>query len=366
MGLMSGTSSDGVDAALVRIKGQDISLVHHSYLRYSPSLRKQILDVSDSNRKGAVPLLCNLNFQLGAVFARAAVKCSGEAGIPLGRIDAIASHGQTVHHQPPRKNRKGSTLQIGEASVIAQRTGVTVISDFRTADMALGGQGAPLVPYADHVLFRKRAICCVHNIGGISNVTVVTPRLEDVTAFDTGPGNSLIDDAMRRLYGKSLDRSGSTARKGRPNRALLGRLLRHPYFSKKPPKSTGKETFGSAYLNRMLKGVRINPEDVVSTLTFFTARSIAGAYERFIFPKYEIREAILSGGGIKNRYLMNLLDDMLPVRVRTVDEFGIPSGAKEAICFAVLAQGTLDGKPTGLPGVTGARKSAILGKITPA
>ena len=365
MGLMSGTSSDGVDAALVRIKGANVKFIHHSYLRYSPSLRKQIYKVSGLERKGSVSLLCTLNFQIGEVFAQAALKCAGEAGIPLGQIDAVASHGQTVLHQPPKGGRMGSTLQIGEASVIAQRTGVTVVSDFRAADMALGGQGAPLVPYADHVLFRKRATCCVHNIGGISNVTVVTPRLDDVTAFDTGPGNSLIDDAMRMLYGKSLDRGGSTARKGRPDKALLGRLLRHPYFSKRPPKSTGKETFGPAYLKKILRGARVNPEDVVSTLTLFTARSIAGAYEKYVFPKHEIREAIFSGGGIKNRYMMSLLKDMLPVRVRTVDEFGIPSGAKEALSFAVLAQGTLDGKPTGLPGVTGAKKGVLLGKITP-
>jgi anhydro-N-acetylmuramic acid kinase len=355
-----------VDAALVRIKGQDIKLIRHSYLRYSTSLRKQIYEVSGSDRKGAVSLLCTLNFQIGEVFARAALKCAGEAGVPLGQIDAIASHGQTVRHQPPRGGRKGSTLQIGEASVIAQRTGVTVVSDFRAADMALGGQGAPLVPYADYVLFRKRATCCVHNIGGISNVTVVTPRLEDITAFDTGPGNSLIDDAMRMLYGKSLDRDGSKARKGRPDGALLGRLLRHPYFSRKPPKSTGKETFGLAYLKKMLRNSRRRPEDVVSTLTLFTARSIAGAYERFVFPKHEIREAIFSGGGIKNRYLMSLLEDILPVRVRTIDEFGIPSGAKEAMSFAVLADRTLDSKPSGLPGVTGASRSAVLGKITQA
>jgi anhydro-N-acetylmuramic acid kinase len=281
-------------------------------------------------------------------------------------VEAVASHGQTIYHIPPERGRKGSTLQIGEAAVIAQRTGVKVVSDFRTADMALGGQGAPLVPFADHVLFRDRATCCAQNLGGIANVTVVTEKREDVFAFDTGPGGCLIDEAMRALFGKPFDRGGRVARKGTPDRRLLERLLGHPYFAKRPPKSTGRETFGIAMLKPILNHTRKSrPEDVVATLTRLTARSIGDAYERFILKEHYIEEVILSGGGAKNSFMVELLrEELSPLKITLIDELGIPAEAKEAMSFAILARETLAGRPSSLPRATCASRAAVLGKIT--
>ncbi len=364
LGLMSGTSHDGVDAALVRVVNRGRPrLIKHTHVSYPPALRDMIVRAFE----GGTADVCRLGFELGEVFARATLKCAKEAGVSPSDIEAVASHGQTVCHIPPKGNRKGSTLQIGEPSVIAQRTGIKVVSDFRTADMALGGQGAPLVPFADHLLFSKRATCCVQNIGGISNVTVVTEKLDDVRAFDTGPGNSLIDDAMKLLFGgKPFDRGGKVAKRGTPDARLLKKLLGHPYFSKKPPKSTGRETFGAEFLRGILKQNRkIRPEDLVATLTHLTARSIRDAYDRFVLPKHHIREIILSGGGAKNTFLLGLLKEQFaPIKVTLTDDYGIPSPAKEAMSFAILANETLGGRPSSLPRVTGASRAAVLGKIT--
>jgi anhydro-N-acetylmuramic acid kinase len=360
---MSGTSHDGVDAALVRVvnKGRP-RLIKHVHVTYPPTLRKRIARAFE----GGTADVCRLGFELGEVFARAALRCAKEAGVSPSDIEAVASHGQTVCHIPPERNKRGSTLQIGEPAVIAQRTGIKVVSDFRAADMALGGQGAPLVPFADYILFSKRATCCVQNIGGISNVTVVTEKLDDVRAFDTGPGNSLIDDAMKLLFGKPLDRGGKVAKRGTPDTRLLEKLLGNPYFSKKPPKSTGRETFGAEFLRGVLKqNKKIRPEDLVATLTHLTARSIRDAYDRFVLPKHHIKEVILSGGGAKNTFLLALLrKQLLPLEVTLVDDFGIPSPAKEAMSFAILANETLRGRPSNLPRVTGASRAAVLGKRT--
>jgi anhydro-N-acetylmuramic acid kinase len=316
--------------------------------------------------EGSVRDLCKLNFELGEVFARAALKCAGESGTDISSVDAIASHGQTVCHVPPEGSKRGSTLQIGESALIAERTGVSVVSDFRVADMAAGGHGAPLVPYADYLLFRGTRTKLVQNIGGIANVTVVTPRVDDLLAFDTGPGNCLIDSAMQTIFRKSFDRGGKIARRGKPDEALLQDLMKSPYFSKRPPKSTGTDVFSLGLVRKALKKRRVQPEDLLSTFTHLTARSIQDAYERFVFPEHRANEVIVSGGGTKNGYLMDLLRGGLkPLKVKTIDEYGIPTGAKEAMSFAVLANETLSGKPSNMPAATGASRSVVLGKITP-
>ncbi|GAB4388655.1 MAG: anhydro-N-acetylmuramic acid kinase [Thermodesulfovibrionales bacterium] len=360
VGLMSGTSHDGVDAALVRTGGPAPELLHHSHLPYPPSLRKRISDIPCS------PLheICRLNVDIGEYFARAALKCLEEAGVDPGGVDAIASHGQTVCHIPPAYNKKGSTLQIGEPAVIAQKTGVRVVHGFRAADMAVGGEGAPLVPLADFLLFSGPETRAVHNIGGISNVTVVTPDMDKVVAFDTGPGNCLIDEAMQMLFGKPMDRGGKVAKKGEPDEELIETLMGHPYFQKRPPKSTGREAFGRKFIETILRNRRIKAEDLIASLTLFTARSIRDAYEKFVFPDHRPVEIIASGGGVRNDCLLSLIrEEFKPLKVALLDDYGIPSEAKEALAFAVIANETLDGRPGNVPGATGAEKRVVLGSI---
>lgn len=366
IGLMSGTSHDGIDAALVKMNGSGINtrlkLICHKHLPYPSSFINRIASVSD----GKPSDICRINFELGDYLAKAAISCAEQAGIKLTAIDAIASHGQTIYHIPPELNRRGSTLQIGESSVIAQKTGLPVISDFRTADVARGGHGAPLVPYADYILFRKKGrVRAVQNIGGIANVTVVTPEAEDVFAFDTGPGNCLINDAMNLFFKKPYDKNGTIAKTGKVEEGILKNLRSHPYLLKKPPKSTGRELFGRDFLQGFISEKRIRPEDLIATLTHFTAYSIKNAYDRFILGRHNIHEIIIAGGGSKNVYLVTLLKDLFkPIAINPSDVYGIPATAKEALSFALLANETLSGNPSNLPNVTGASGTAILGKIT--
>lgn len=366
IGLMSGTSHDGVDAALVKITGSGINskikLVCHKHMPYPASFRHRIASLTDSK----ISDICRINFELGDYFAKAALYCAEQAGVKFTAIDAIASHGQTICHIPPELNRRGATLQIGESSVIARKTGLPVVSDFRVADMARGGHGAPLVPYADYIFFNKKGrVSAVQNIGGIANVTVVTPEIEDVFAFDTGPGNCLINDAMNLFFKKPYDKNGSVAKSGKVDGDILKVLCSHPYLSKKPPKSTGRELFGKDLLQGLLSRKRIMPEDLIATLTHFTAYSIKNAYDRFIPSKYKIHEIIISGGGSKNVCLVSLLKDLFkPVAIKLSDVYGIPSPAKEAMSFAILANETLSGNPSNLPNVTGASGKSVLGKIT--
>jgi anhydro-N-acetylmuramic acid kinase len=363
---MSGTSFDGIDAAAVRVSGGGdtlrVRLLNHITSPYSRAVREALSSPEALTARD----VCRLNALVGEAFARAALKCADGAGLPLSRFDAVASHGQTLWHIPPSGRRPGSTLQVGEPAVIARRTGLPVVSGFRAADMAEGGQGAPLVPYADYLLFKKKAPVAVHNLGGISNVTLVAPKIDDVRAFDTGPGNSLIDAAMRKLFGKPYDRGGATARRGRPDRRLLAGLMRHPYLKRRPPKSTGTDTFGPAMVEDILSGrPRMKAEALVSTLAHFTAASVADAYRRFLPASGGIREAVFSGGGTRNTFLMELLAErLIPVKVAYSDDHGIPSGAKEALCFAVLGAERLAGNRTNLPRVTGAGAGVGLGSVT--
>jgi len=366
IGLMSGTSCDGVDAALVMLYNSGlktrVKLLCHHHIAYPASLRSRIASLFD----GRAPDVCRMNFELGDFFSRAVLACIERSGLNIAKIDAVASHGQTIYHIPPELNRRGATLQIGEPAVIAHRTGLPVISDFRAADMARNGQGAPLVPYADYILFwRKGTVRAVQNIGGIANVTVVTPAIEDVMAFDTGPGNCLIDEAMNLLFKKPFDKNGLIAKTGRVDTEILKELLSHPYFSKKPPKSTGREVFGRDLLQWILQKKRLRPEDLIATLTHLTAHSIKLSYERYILKKYNIREIIIAGGGSRNPYLVRILREVFkPIEIKPSEAYGIPSQAKEAMSFAILANETLSGNPSNLPRVTGARGRVILGKIT--
>jgi anhydro-N-acetylmuramic acid kinase len=369
IGLMSGTSHDGVDAAVARISGSGINarveLLKVSRTPYPKALRDKVSDAFT----GTAGDICKLNFELGEFFAKAALKAIREAGLRPEDVDLIGSHGQTVYHIPGGPGRPGSTLQIGDGSVIAARTGVTTVSDFRPADIAAGGQGAPLVPYADWVLFRKSGgTLAVQNIGGISNVTVVPQRLEDVIGFDTGPGCSLIDETMKIISGGKVayDKDGRIASSGEIIAVMLDDLLRTPYLAKKPPKSTGREQFGGILAKELLKKYRREKEeDIICTLTALTAESIFLAYKKFVFPMYCIDRVLLAGGGARNKFLVKLLRERFgSLPVLFTDEAGVPSQGRESLAFAVLANETISGRPSNVPGATGARREAVLGKIS--
>jgi len=364
VGLMSGTSHDGVDAAVARIKGSGgkstVELVSHSHVPYPDRLRADVGGAMD----GPTSLVCRLNFELGEFFAKAALKAIEKAGLRPDDVDLIGSHGQTIYHIPA-----GSTLQIGEGAVIARRTGVLTISDFRTADVAAGGQGAPLVPLADWIIFKKPGeVTALQNIGGIANVTVVTESLDDVTGFDTGPGNALIDEAVRILSsGRFLiDKGGKLARSGKFIPKLLDNLLAHPYYKMKPPKSTGRETFGRPMAAAIIsKNRHAGMGDMLSTLTHLTARSIKAAYDDFVFPAHRPDRVVVCGGGARNGFLVSLIEELFAgIPVSTIDDLGVPAEAREALCFAVLANETVAGNPGNVPKVTGAKHPAVLGKVS--
>ncbi|RJP59459.1 MAG: anhydro-N-acetylmuramic acid kinase [Deltaproteobacteria bacterium] len=369
IGLMSGTSHDGVDAALVCIKGNGIktgvNLLYHLHYPYPPEIKRRIEQAFEGFTAG----ICMLNFELGELFARAALECISKSKVSKNDLDIIASHGQTIYHIPPQGDMMGSTLQIGEADIIAERTGIVTVSDFRKRDMAAGGHGAPLVPYADFLLFREKGKAkAVQNIGGIANVTVVTEKAKDIIAFDTGPGNSLIDEAVRILScgEKDFDADGRWAERGNLNHDLLDKLMTHSYFKLTPPKSTGVETFGKNLVKELIAdNPNIASEDMLATLTCFTAKSIHRAYQDFILPRYSINHIILSGGGSRNSHLFSLLRGFFKdMPIITIDEFGIPSNAKEAVCFAILGNETIMGISSNLPSATGAKRSVVLGKIS--
>lgn len=379
VGLMSGTSADGVDAVVARIagtgRGLKATILAHVHQSFGPPLRQQILRVALEGRVGEI---CELNFGLGEEFARAALAAIRKAGLKPGEITAIASHGQTIHHLP--NARTPSTLQIGEPAVVAARAGITTVANFRVADMAAGGQGAPLVPYADWALLTDpRRPRIVQNIGGIGNLTFLPAngKIEQVIAFDTGPGNMLIDGAMSALTAgkRTYDRAGDRAAKGQVSQKLLTALMRHPFLTKPPPKTTGREEFGAPFLRRVLtisRRLRLSDYDIISTLTAFTAATIADAYERFVFPKLKLTtrpqlQVILGGGGAKNPALRRMLRERLGnAELLTHEQIGIPNSAKEALAFAILAHETLQGKPSNVPSATGAKRPVLLGMLVPA
>jgi anhydro-N-acetylmuramic acid kinase len=375
LGIMSGTSADGIDVALVRLSGRTASLENFAAFPFPRQVQQAILKLGEG-RPVTTGEISQLNFLLGELFAGAALAACKKFRVTPAQIEVIGSHGQTVFHQgmPTRFNGQlvASTLQIGDPSVIAVRTGITTVGDFRPADMAAGGQGAPLVPFVDFLLYRHPRIGRVAlNIGGIANVTVIPAgaKLEDVFAFDTGPGNMVIDALVRHFtHGrKGFDRSAEMAAKGSLLPGLLQTLLRDRYFSKFPPKTAGREQYGEVYLRALLshrEARRASPEDVVRTATILTALSILDAFHHLVRPKVEIGELIVSGGGAHNPLLMAQLESGLSrVRVREAGELGVSGDAKEAFAFAVLANETLHKRPANVPGATGAKKAVVLGKV---
>ena len=381
VGLMSGTSLDGIDAAVVRIAGSGldsrIELVHYHSVRYEEPLREKLKRLCSPDQS-STPDVCAMNFYMAERFAEAAREAAAAAGLRLEDIDLISSHGQTIWHIPVAAEAAvdpfgvRSTLQIGDLSVLAKLTGRPVAGDYRTADMAVGGQGAPLTPYGDLILFRDEHVGRIaQNIGGIGNCAVLPAgaKPEQVTAFDTGPGNMLIDQAVLELTDGRLtyDADGAWAAAGRPDEALLGEMLSHPYFALEPVKTTGRELFGKAYANAWMSRMRaagLQPEDIVATFTAFTARSIAQSYRDFVLPGQAIAEVVVSGGGAHNRTLLRMLGDLLPgQRVRTAASLGVSDDAKEAICFAVFGNNLLHGEPNNLPSATGAARQTVMGKL---
>jgi anhydro-N-acetylmuramic acid kinase len=375
--LMSGTSGDGVDAALVEIRGQDeqlqVRLVAFALTPFSPGLQRRVLNAA---LEGSVREICYLNGLLGEIFARAALKVIKKAKLTPSEIDLIGSHGQTVHHLPIGRRERGiglvrATLQIAEAAVIAERTGVTTVANFRARDLAVGGEGAPLAPYVHFVLLRDpNRTRLVVNLGGISNVTVLArgAGLDRVQAFDTGPANMVLDGLINRMTrGRlSMDRQGAMALSGRVDAALLKELLQHPYLRRRPPKSTGREEFGADFVAQILaiqRRRKLADRDVMATCARFTAECI-GTARRWL--PGEIDEVIAGGGGVQNRAVMGHLAQVLaPARVRTFDAVGWSSKAFEAVAFAVLAYQTVHGRPNNVPSVTGARRAVVLGHIAP-
>ena len=381
IGLSSGTSFDGIDAALVRINGRGddtgAELLSFVCVPFEPSLRERIARSGDSK----APEITRLNFDVGEAFAAAALTLVAGSGRGIAEIHLIGSHGQTIYHDPPVANRTGATLQIGEADVIARRTGLVTVADFRTADVAAGGSGAPLVPLVDWLLSRRRGEARILlNIGGIANMTCVTEHLEDVLAFDTGPGNALIDELVRAATGlpDAIDAGGARALQGTLDVAAADAFLSHPYFAVAPPKSTGKETFGSGSAARLAELVHPGTNiarlaqsqlsDLLATAVSVSARSIRDAVR---FLPVDPSRVIVSGGGLKNLALMSelkrLFDPCPVVGLGEVGADGTPGmdpDAKEAMAFAVLADRAVAGEPGNVPAATGASGPVVLGKFS--
>jgi anhydro-N-acetylmuramic acid kinase len=379
LGLMSGTSADGIDMALARISGApprlQAKLLGHTSNKFPLSLRKEILRVAEQHPITAGEL-SQLNFRLGEVFGEAALAACRRFRISPRRVALIGSHGQTIFHQgnpvPFFGCATASTLQIGEPSVIAARTGITTVGDFRPADMALGGQGAPLVPYADYLLYRHKKLGRVSlNLGGIANVTVIpaSARPGQIAAFDTGPANILIDALVAHFtHGRQrFDKDARLAQTGRSIPALIDELMRDPYLKLAPPKSTGREYYGHAYVKRVLalgRRHRAEPNDLIRAATIFSALSVVDALNRFVLPKTKIQQLIVSGGGASNPLLLAQLGAALTgIEVLPSARFGIPEDAKEAFAFALLAYETFHQRPSNLSSATGASHPAVLGKI---
>ena len=350
-GVMSGTSLDGIDVAIVEVRGRRVETVGFQTTAYPEALRAAILAVSGAEE------ISRLSFRLGELYARAVLRAVRK----FGAVELIGCHGQTVYHEGGK-----NTLQIGEAAVTAERTGVPVVSNFRARDIAAGGQGAPLVPFVDYLLFRHaRRTRVALNIGGIANITVIPPgaRPEDVTAFDTGPGNMVIDALARDLSkGKmNCDRGGKIAESGAVNRALLDSLMADGYYRRNPPKSAGREQYGADFVARM-KESGAPLRDLIATATVLTAATVAMAVRPLAGDGADL---IVSGGGAHNPQIMGHLAAFLPeVAMATSADYGVDVDAKEAIAFAVLAHETWRGRPSNLPSATGARRAVVLGDIT--
>jgi anhydro-N-acetylmuramic acid kinase len=406
VGLMSGTSADGVDAALVDIESLPVKggngrtlvwdVLDFVTVPYPDAVRAEILGVQQGGER-VLERLTRLHFILGHLFADAVEAVARDAGVPLSEVDAVASHGQTVCHfpvfpsaGPPREgqgaeswgrvNRGGagwvsaSTLQIGEPAVLAERLGVCVVSNFRSRDVAAGGTGAPLVPLVDHLLFadpsRSRMAL---NVGGIANITAIRAGAgrDEVIAFDTGPGNMVLDALMGIVSDgrKHVDEGGALAAKGNPDMEIVDAILEDPFFAQAPPRAAGREQFGAAFTRALLdrcRAKKLSDASTLATATMLTARAVESAYRRFVEPGFAIQELIVSGGGAHNVTLLRDLAELFPgVQVVTSDYYGLDVDAKEAVAFALLGHLTLEGEAGNLPGVTGASRPVVLGDLTP-
>jgi anhydro-N-acetylmuramic acid kinase len=395
---MSGTSADGINVALARIGSVQVSrsrhrpvessgsggpecpphmikLLGHAEYSYPAKVRAAVLAAMNATR-ASVADLARLNFLLGELYADAVVATQRKFRV---KAELVGCHGQTLYHQGQPQHYLGrqvaATWQTGEAAVIAARVGVPVVSDFRPADMAVGGQGAPLVPYLDYLLFRDAKVGrIVQNIGGIANLTAIAPgaSVGDISAFDTGPGNMVMDAVTERLLGKTFDRGGKIAASGTVIESAVGQMLQRKFFRTKPPKTAGREEFGREFVIEFLRACgRARKQDVVATATALTARSIAEAVRRFVLARpigeKAFQEMILSGGGARNATLVGMLAERLAplgVQLRFSDELGLPSEAKESVAFAVMAYETWHRRSSNVPSATGAKRTAILGKIS--
>jgi anhydro-N-acetylmuramic acid kinase len=385
VGLMSGTSADGIDACLVKIdnanpkdpasRGKNLKVkpIGCKTYKFPQEVQQKIIQVSDPSYQNLDEVL-RLNMALGEYFAQAVFSMVKASGYEMEEIDLIGSHGQTVRHLPEWEKKIGkkvrATLQIGEPAVIASKTGVVTVGDFRTGDIALGGQGAPLTPYVHYLLFGdKRISRLVVNIGGIANITVLPKagRQNDIFAFDSGPGNMIVDNLTRKIYKKNFDPDGKIASSGKVNFDLLNRLKEDEYFSKRPPKSCGRENFGEEFVSKILnfgKKSKLKPEYIITTASELSVWSILDAYEKFVKPKIELNQVLLCGGGVHNKYFLNRLKFLFhPIKVMSTQELGQNPDFLEAISFAILANQTIEGKPVSFRKTTGAKKPGVLGKI---
>lgn len=379
LGLMSGTSADGIDVALAQISGAPpnvkAKLLNHTAMKFSAQVRAEILRVAEQRAISAGEL-SQLNFRLGGLFADAVKTACRRFRVRMNSVDLIGSHGQTIFHQGVAAKYLGaattSTLQIGESAVIAAQTGVTTVADFRPADMAVGGQGAPLVPYADYLLYSDKKLGRASlNLGGIANVTVIPAGAarERVFAFDTGPANMLIDALVAHFTRgrKKFDDGARMAHAGRAIPGLVNELMRDPYLKKAPPKSTGREYYGADYLKRVLalgRKYKTKPNDLIRGVTIFTALSVVDALNRFVTRKVKLNQLIVSGGGARNPLIMAQLAAALPgIEVLPSSRLGVPEEAKEAFAFALLAYESFHQRAGNVFSATGARGPAVLGKI---
>jgi anhydro-N-acetylmuramic acid kinase len=367
VGLISGTSADGIDAALVELDGAGETtrarVLDFRTVPFDPDLRARVLALKEARAEE----LLRVHVRLGEEFARAALDLITRARRQGVEVHLIGSHGQTARHHPRAAEPDGraATLQLGEPAIIAERTGLPVVADFRPRDIAAGGEGAPLVPLVDWLLFRRvGATRACLNLGGIANVTIVTDRLDTVRAFDLGPANMPMDLVVQAWTAgaETFDRDGARAAAGRVDSALVTELLRHPYLALPPPKSTGREAFGDIFVTPLLARYAGREADLLASLTRFTAESVAAGIRRWV-PE-PIDEVLASGGGVRNRTLMSALGTALaPIPVRSLAEVGVDPDAKEAVAFAALANETLFGRPGNVPGATGAAGPRVLGKI---
>ncbi len=365
--MMSGTSLDGIDACLLKIFDDlTFEIIDSTSFEYPVEVKNRILLAA--NNKADTQEICLLNFFVGECFAKCANNLLKKVNIDYLEVDFISSHGQTIFHIPKEFEAGGfmtrSTLQIGDISVISERTGIKTVGDFRTKDIAAGGQGAPLVPFADQILFGNDKNRAIQNIGGISNVTVLSDAI-DTFAFDNGPGNMLIDYFMQKLYGRPYDNNGEIASIGIVDKKWLDFLLADEYYDLQPPKTTGREFFNDEYAEKIYLNSPTEKQDVIATLTALTAKTIADSYSKFVLPLVKLDEIVLGGGGAYNKTLKKMLKQYIGnIDIKTHEDFSIPNKLKEALAFAYLGYFTIDNKPNNVPSCTGASRPVVMGKIS--